>query len=856
MSSSAWYQDADAIIAQVRRTGAARGAAPVIAGYDDLVEIRRGGQGVVYAATQRSTRRRVAIKLLLDGAFASDVSRRRFEREIELVGALRNPHIVRIYDSGVANDGHPYFVMEFVDGAPLDRYVIDSGLTNSGQPSSAADARSRIDRLLRLFLPICEAVQYAHQRGVIHRDLKPANIRVDSDGAPRVLDFGLARAGGGSSVAGADATELTSSGQFMGSLPWASPEHAGGNPDAIDTRSDIYSLGVVLHYLLTGQFPYTVQGALRDVLENIMRAEPHRPSESAVGISSDLDTIVLKCLAKEPDRRYQSAADLADDIRHYLADEPIQARRDSMWYVLKKKARRYQVLAAAAAAVIVIAIVGLSVSLSLWRNADQQRLRADKERQVAQDQRHVAQQKTNQAQAVNDFLFNMLSAADPTTRGKDVRVVDLLSQSSADADRIPKDQPETEISVRTAIGRSYLMLGLFPEADAQFAAALKRAEALPMDATEMADETRRLLGELRLRQGRLEEAESTLRDALDRRRGHSGVDDERTLAVEHSLATVLLDRGKTEEAELMARLTLENQRRVLGPEHGDTLQSIHFLATCLTKKGKLDEARELFELSLETRRRTMGDEHSDTITSMIDLAVVLTDLGEDDRAEPLRMKAYELAKRVYGEEHPRTLTLMNNIGSSWAQHGRAGEAVDLLLKTLAIERRVLGPENPSVLVTMSNLGSAYKQNGRHAEAEPLLRELVETATRVLGPDHPNTLTLENNYAATLLTLKRPSEAEPVLRKAYHSAARTMGEAHWLTAFFRGNLGRSIMFQNRFEHAEPHLLAAHDTLLKSLGPNHQRTKDAAADLVTLYEGWQKPDRAALYRAKGEEMQAVP
>ena len=413
-----WYEDPNMLLAELRRSRHLGGRPPIIPGYADLHELGRGGQGVVYRAVQRSTGQRVAIKVLSEGAFPSLTSRRRFEREIEVVTALRHPNIVRVYDSGTTPDGRLYSVMEYIEGERLDEWIADGGLqiAESGRLRDAGEdsrksgcetpdrfgyrrtpqgragfSRRRppdhcssqqrftirsdkveIEQQLRLFEKICDAVHYAHQRGVVHRDLKPGNIRIDPGGEPHVLDFGLAK-----DVAGAaESLAVTASGQFMGSLPWASPEQANGFPDGIDVRTDVYSLGVILYQMLTGRFPYEVGGPIRDVLNRILTAEPIRPRTFNKSINDELETIILKPLAKEPERRYQSAGELSADIRRFLAGEPIEAKRDSASYVLRKNLRRYRWPLGIAAAFVVLLTAATVVAWVLYGETEKQRAAA------------------------------------------------------------------------------------------------------------------------------------------------------------------------------------------------------------------------------------------------------------------------------------------------------------------------------------------------------------------------------------------------------------------------------------------------------------------------------------------------
>ncbi len=350
-------------------------------GYTILREIHRGGQGVVYQAMQLATKRKVAIKVIHGGPFTGSQGRARFDREVQILGQLNHRNIVAIHDSGVTGDGSFFYVMDCISGKSLDEV-----LRSRSNPSS-------IDETLSLFIKICDAVNAAHLKGVIHRDLKPANIRIDQNGEPIVVDFGLAKL---TTADFADKEQgpnlMTLTGQFVGSLPWASPEQAQGTPNAIDVRTDVYSLGVILYQLLTGKFPYEVVGTMRDVLDNILRAVPSRPSTVRRQINDEVETIVLKCLAKERDRRYQNAGELARDLRHYLKGEPIEAKRDSGLYVISKTLSRYKVavtIAAAFATTVFAAAIGMGL---LYRQSNQQRDAAVQARAAAESAQTLAQQ--------------------------------------------------------------------------------------------------------------------------------------------------------------------------------------------------------------------------------------------------------------------------------------------------------------------------------------------------------------------------------------------------------------------------------------------------------------------------------
>ena len=436
---------------------------PIIPGYHDLKEINRGGQGIVYAAQQEHPRRKVAIKLLLAGAFSSPAARRRFDREIEIIAQLQHSNIVAVYEAGETPEGHGYFVMEYVRGLPLGKHVRDKS--------------HKLADLLKLFAQICEAVQYAHQRGVIHRDLKPSNILVTPDGLPKILDFGLAK------PLMAEGDQLSVTEQIFGTLPYMAPEQARARQDAVDTRSDVYSLGIILFELLTGTYPYPVTGHVLDVVQHIAKTPPTRPGSAVSGsgyaralnsgswigrsaIDYDLETIVLKTLAKEPERRYQSAGDLARDIHRYLNGEAIDARRDSTWYVLRKALQRNARPAIAAAAMIVIAISAGVISLDFRSQANQAiASKAESDALVNEQAFRVSQlSETNLRAAIHEHVLPWFLLEWQAGRIDAARKL---------IDTLPKDAPErqamlyllddsiTNQTLRTQLPAAYATMGEF-----------------------------------------------------------------------------------------------------------------------------------------------------------------------------------------------------------------------------------------------------------------------------------------------------------------------------------------------------------------------------------------------------------
>ena len=340
-------------VRQAKRAGSTDAPPPLptdsFPGYAVVKLLHRGGQGIVYEAVQESTNRKIALKVMRSGPFASGQETARFDQELRILSELKHPNIVRLHDGGTAA-GHRYLVMDYIAGEALDAHMVG--------------ARRSVDETLRLFIKICKAVNAAHLRGVVHRDLKPSNIRIDEHGEPHILDFGLAKLAANDGGLTSSARAMTLTGQFVGSLPWASPEQAEGATGRIDTRTDVYALGLILFHMLTGRFPYDVIGTMRDVLDHIVNTAPARPSRFSREVDDDVDTIILKCLHKDRDRRYQGAGELSQDVERYLDGKPIQAKADSSWYVLSKTLRRHRT-ATATVMIGAIFVVAFAVAMSV-----------------------------------------------------------------------------------------------------------------------------------------------------------------------------------------------------------------------------------------------------------------------------------------------------------------------------------------------------------------------------------------------------------------------------------------------------------------------------------------------------------
>jgi tetratricopeptide (TPR) repeat protein len=597
--------------------------APEIPGYDVHDEIERGGQGVVYRATQRATSRTVALKVLAAGALTTDRQRRRFEREIELLAGVEHPGVVTVYDSGLAEDGRPYLAMQLVAGTPLDAWAA----ARRRRPGPAA----RRD-LLRVFTALGGAVAAAHARGVIHRDLKPANVLVDDGDRPHVLDFGLAR------PLGADAARplVTDDGAFLGTLAYAAPEQVRGETSRIDVRTDVYALGVILYEMLAGTRPYAEHGGLdahvRSIVAGAAPPPSRAPGDGVIPIDGDLDAIVMKAMAPERERRYASAAALVEDVERAVAGTVVEARRDRRGYVLRRTLRRHRRAIAAAVAITVV-VVAFAVSAIV------------QERRTRREADKLAQ--------INLFLEDALGSVESAAGAEAVTVREFLDESVEWVDVALGARPEAASAVRLIVGNGYRNLGLHAEADAQLTTALRDLQALHGSAHAEVARATNALGLLRLDEGRLAEAEALVRDALAQRERIFGATSAEVAMSLGTLAGVQRAAGKPWEAGILLERQLAMRRTIFGDVHPDVAMSLFALAASDDDLGDSTLAAARYREALAIRRACLHPRHPDLARTLLALGDLLVRLDRPQEAEPLLRECLDLRRAALPPGHVR-----------------------------------------------------------------------------------------------------------------------------------------------------------------------------------------------------------
>jgi serine/threonine protein kinase/tetratricopeptide (TPR) repeat protein len=827
----------------------------LIGPYKLLQQIGQGGMGTVFLAEQlQPLQRTVALKLIQPGLDSRQVLAR-FEAERQALALMDHPNIAKVFDAGTVpgepggvSAGRPYFVMELVKGVPITTYCDTHRLT--------------LRQRLELFIPVCHAVQHAHQKGIIHRDLKPSNILTalyDDRPMPKVIDFGVAKA---TAIKLTEET-LTDFGSVVGTLEYMSPEQAEpGQPD-IDTRSDIYSLGVVLYELLTGTTPLQPlrrQGAtLWELLRMVREEEPPTPSTRldttdelpAIAanrglepkklrglIQGDLDWIVMKCLEKDRTRRYETASALARDVERYLNEEPVEASPPSAGYRLRKFARKNRKLLGVAAAFALLLAAGTVVSS--W-----QAVRASRERNKAVAEKDRAEEQVAIAKAVNEFLQkDLLGQADIANqpvgmeRNRNLPVRELLDRAAQRIGGQFQGQQKTEAAIRLTLGNAYRALGEFAEAQKHLERSLALRKELLGPSHLDTLETTNALGALHFAARRYDQAEPLWKEVLEELRRNPDTAQVEALPAMKNLALLYQQQGRYDDAEALLKQSLEGLRVQGGMDHPSTLRAMNHLALLYKARGRYDDAESLLKESLEKDRDQLGSDHPQTINTMSYLASLYRDQRRYTEAEAFYKQVVELRRAKLGADHPDTLINAGVLAQFYEARGRYSEALPLFKQVV----EGLGADHPETLKAKNSLAQVYQELGRYEEAARLSKELVEACRVKLGPNHPHTLIAINNLAMHYQSTGRHDEAERLFKQAVNGSRTSLGADHVNTLRLIANLAAHYMDRGQYSDAEPLFKEVLEARQKKLGPDHLDTLKTMNKLAVLYRETGRHDQA--------------
>ncbi len=820
------------------------GPGSVIGPYKLLTLIGEGGFGSVFLAEQeRPVRRRVALKIIKLGMDTRQVVAR-FEQERQALAMMDHPHIAKVLDAGATKVGRPFFVMELVQGEPIVGYCDKRNVS----------LRERLE----LFAQVCAAVQHAHTKGIIHRDIKPSNVLVSEvDGKPsvKVIDFGIAKA---TNARLTEKTLFTEHRGLVGTPEYMSPEQAEGSAD-IDTRTDVYSLGVMLYELVTGSTPFLgdqLRSAAYGEMQRIIReVDPPRPSarlsQSGATLATiaarrrvepaqlepmvrgELDWIVMKAMEKERSRRYETARGLALDIERYLSGDAVSAVPPSAGYRLKTFVRRHRVMVAAGGlvtAALLLGVAGTTAGMIKANRAREAAVLSEQEARTQAQRANTAEQEAkarlDESEATVKFLDDMLAAADPATKGKDVPVRAILDEASGTVGTTFADRPRVAARLHATIGRTYVGLGAY------------------------------------------DVAESHMRNAYAIRKRELGENSPDTCNALNDLCSYMVKAGLP-EAEETIRRAIAQQESLFGRRHLITLKSVDNLVLLMTSQSRANEAVDLAKEVMDGRVALLGENNLETVAAINSLATVYAEVQRADESESLFDRAIEAQRALAGPEHPYTLTIRGNLawmlywtsmeedyGKSERTRKRLERAKTINEEVLQARLRVLGEDHQDTLTSLGNLRSVYAGLGLREQAVALGRREVEASVRVLGEEHPDTLVALANFGNTLRGEDRCDEALPYLERAVRGSRKVLPAENPGTAYTLGWYGSCLASLGRFADGEAALLEAHAIITRIQGEDSRVGQQMAINLTELYEAWDKSqpgkgyaEKATTWRARG-------
>lgn len=785
-----------------------------------------GGMGVVYLAEREDLGSLVAIKVLRD-AWLSPARCERFASEKRMLAQLNHPSIARLYDADTLSDGTPCFVMEYVEGVALTQYCIQH--------------RCSIEQRLQLFVAVCEAVEYAHQHAVIHRDLKPSNILVKNDGSVRLLDFGIAK-----QLNSLDAAEgRTITGMRLMTPGYAAPEQFRG--EQVGVHTDIYSLGVILYQLLAVQLPFDLTNVTDAEAEAIIVGQqPLKPSavrklksaakkdESVPDVSTaawdELDILCLTAMHKDPQRRYRSVEAFVRDIKHYLNNEPLEARPDSLSYRISKFVARNR-SSVMTAAVVLLAIVGVIVFFTL---------RLAKARDVA-----LAE--AARTERIQHFMTNLFEGGDEAAGPSDsLRVVTLLDRGVQQAESLNKD-PKVQAEFYQNLGSTYQKLGELDRADSLLRQALERRKSLFGDNSPEVAESLVALGLLRSSQARLDEAEQLVREGLQIAKRALPSNDPAVAKATAALGKVLEDRGdyKRSIEQLDEAVRLQSKAGAATPDLAASLSELansHFYA------GHYNVSESLNKRVLEMHRQLYGERHPLVADTLINLGAIKYDLGYYAEADRLDREALDITEKWYGKDHPETASALTILGRALVAQHRNDEAADMLQQALTIQEHVYGKVHPRVASALNEIGKVAQQQGKLRDAEADFQRMADIYHSVYGDHHYLIGIALSNLGSVYLEENQYLRAEQIFREVIKRLTEALSADHVNTGIARIKLGRTLLRQHRYKEAEPESLAGYEILVKQTNPSVTWLKNARTDLAEEYAALKQPEEAAKHRAE--------
>jgi eukaryotic-like serine/threonine-protein kinase len=773
--------------------------------------IDTGGMSSVYLAERDDDQfsMKGAVKFIHFSGYNPKVFMR-FKREMQFLAMLDHPNITRIIDSGVTEYGTPWYIMEYVDGLPITTYCNEHKLS--------------LDERLKLFIQVCDAVQHAHKNLVIHRDLKPNNIFVDHGGHVKLLDFGIAKAFSNDDSE-KDQQLLTRENTALMTPEYASPEQLEGS--TVSTASDVYSLAVVLHELLTGQRPYRFDEINRVKMVNEIRNNPlpkpssvfknqtHKPKGiKAQRLSRELDDILMAALRVEPDRRYASAEQLGRDLKNYLNNDPVMARADSRRYRFQKFVQRNKVGAVMGALAILILLFGIGGIL--WQS-EQTRLEAER------------------ATAVTNFIVDLFETSDPAISGRsDITVKEVLDMSAGRIDQELAGQPAIQADIMSVMGQVYRSIAQFDESRNMLESALDKNIEIYGDEHPRVAASIYELGQLYFYMFDYSTADSLLSKSLDMRMKLLGEQHPDISISKRKTALARTNLGRFDEAEQLHNEALENQIRLFGRDSRTVSEGKHRLGYTLHRAGNYEEAEKYYQRSLEINQKIFGGEHPNDAGILNDLGMLFYHKADYTRAEENHRRALEIRRSLYGDNHPDISMSLNNLGLVLNRLNKNDEAEHLYREAIEMRRKLFGDEDIGIAYSLNNLVHILTDREEYEEAKKLNLESLAIRRANFGDTHPSVALMLNNIGRTIRVSGQPDEALPYIEEAYEMYKITVGESHPNAIIAAFNLALTHRDLNHYDQSLNYFEITEEGRLNIYGEEHHFFADVLFEKAILHQ----------------------